>query len=92
MSANALANLEGQAAGVTIFQVNNAAAALNQDGTINSAQNPARPGSAVALFAEGGGQTNPGRVAGGVTPLGLEPLIASTQVVIAYPSGGPPSS
>jgi uncharacterized protein (TIGR03437 family) len=89
--ANALSNLEVQAAGITIFQVNNAAAALNQDGTINSAQNPARPGSTVVLFGEGGGQTNPGSVAGEVTPLGLQPLLASTQVFIAYPSSGPSS-
>jgi uncharacterized protein (TIGR03437 family) len=31
------------------------AAALNQDGSINSSQNPARPGEIVTIFASGGG-------------------------------------
>jgi len=83
-SANELSGLEVQAAGVTIFQVNSAAVALNQDGTVNSPQNPAHPGSTVMLFGTGGGQTNPPSVAGGITPLGLRPLIASVQVEIAY--------
>ena len=81
--ANALSSLAVQAAGITIFQVNNAAAALNQDGTINSPQNPARPGSTVALFGTGGGQTSRASVAGEITPLGLWPLMASTQVQVA---------
>ena len=35
------------------------AAALNQDGTINSPTNPAQPGEVVVLFATGEGQTTP---------------------------------
>lgn len=35
------------------------AAMLNQDGTINSPQNPARTGSVVSLFLMGAGQTSP---------------------------------
>lgn len=80
--ANTLSSLEAQAAGITIFQVNGSAAALNQDGTINSAQNPARLGSTVALFGTGGGQTNPASVAGEITPPELRPLIANTQVYV----------
>jgi uncharacterized protein (TIGR03437 family) len=80
--ANTLSNLEAQAAGITMFQLNGSAAALNQDGTINSAQNPARPGSTVALFGTGGGQTNPASVAGNITPPELRPLIANTQVYV----------
>lgn len=40
------------------------AAALNQDGTINSATNPAPRGSVVTLFATGEGQTDPAGVDG----------------------------
>jgi uncharacterized protein (TIGR03437 family) len=88
-SANELSGLEVQAAGVTIFQVNGAAVALNQDGTMNSPQNPAQPGSTVMLFGTGGGQTNPPSVAGGITPLGLRSLIANVQVEIAYSPSAP---
>jgi uncharacterized protein (TIGR03437 family) len=35
------------------------AAAINQDGTINSSSNPAPTGSVVAVFANGGGLTGP---------------------------------
>ena len=37
---------------------------LNQDGTLNSASNPAEKGSVVSIFATGGGQTNPPGVNG----------------------------
>jgi uncharacterized protein (TIGR03437 family) len=40
------------------------AAALNQDGTINNASNPATRGTVVSLFATGGGQTQPAGVTG----------------------------
>ncbi len=43
--------------GISLFQANNSAAALNEDGTLNSPQNPAKPGSIVALFGTGGGET-----------------------------------
>jgi uncharacterized protein (TIGR03437 family) len=36
------------------------AAALNQDGTVNSTENPSPRGSVVTLFATGEGQTDPG--------------------------------
>jgi uncharacterized protein (TIGR03437 family) len=44
-------------------------AILNEDATLNSATNPARRGSVVAMFGTGGGVTNPGSVTGGFTPL-----------------------
>ncbi len=50
------------------------AAALNQDGSVNSRENPAVLGSVIALFATGGGQTEPASMAGEVTPLSLYPL------------------
>lgn len=47
-------------------------AALNEDGSVNSANNPARTGSVVSLFATGLGQTTPpgvdGAVASGTLP------------------------
>ncbi len=45
------------------------AAALNEDGTVNSAANPARGGSVVSLFGTGGGATNPPGVDGALWPL-----------------------
>jgi len=43
------------------------AAALNEDGSVNSAANPAKKGSRVVLFGTGGGQTFPASEAGEVT-------------------------
>jgi uncharacterized protein (TIGR03437 family) len=73
--------------GISIFQVNGLAAALNEDGTLNSPQNPAKPGSTVVLFGTGGGQTNPPSVAGAETPLVLRPLLSTPQVTFG---DGPP--
>jgi uncharacterized protein (TIGR03437 family) len=70
------------AQGISLFQTNGSAAALNQDGTLNSPQNPAQPGSTVMLFGTGGGQTVPASVAGEVTPLVLRPLADTPQVMI----------
>jgi uncharacterized protein (TIGR03437 family) len=42
-------------------------AALNQDGTVNSATNPATKGSVIVLFATGEGQTNPAGVTASVS-------------------------
>jgi uncharacterized protein (TIGR03437 family) len=71
--------------GISFFSVGNgSAAALNQDGTLNSPQNPAQPGSTVALFATGGGQTVPPSVAGEVTPLVLRPLANTPILMIGY--------
>ncbi len=43
------------------------AAAINQDGTVNSASNPAPIGSVISLYATGGGQTSPAGVDGQVS-------------------------
>jgi uncharacterized protein (TIGR03437 family) len=43
-------------------------AILNQNSTVNSAGNPAAPGSVIAIYATGEGQTNPAGVTGAVTP------------------------
>ncbi len=44
------------------------AALLNQDSSLNSAANPAAPGSVVAIFLTGQGLTNPAAVTGALTP------------------------
>jgi uncharacterized protein (TIGR03437 family) len=49
------------------------AAALNQDGTLNSASNPAPRGSFIVLYGTGEGRTNPTSVEGTITP-GVQPL------------------
>jgi uncharacterized protein (TIGR03437 family) len=60
------------------------AAALNQDGTINSPQNPAAAGSVIVLFATGEGQTTPGGVDG---KLAAAPLPQPQQQVFAQIGG-----
>jgi uncharacterized protein (TIGR03437 family) len=47
------------------------AAALNQDGTLNSAQNPAASGSIVVLYGTGGGPLTPRPEDGALAPLEL---------------------
>jgi uncharacterized protein (TIGR03437 family) len=73
-----------QNAGIAIFRAdstpNGQAAALNQDGTVNSMKNPAKAGSVIALFGTGGGPTIPASVAGEVTPLELRRLATSIVV------------
>jgi len=54
------------------FSGSGGAVALNQDGTINSATNPATRGTVVVLFATGEGQTN---------PAGVDGLVATTDVL-----------
>ncbi len=43
-------------------------AILNEDGSVNSAANPAARGSVVTLFGTGGGPTSPAGVTGGAAP------------------------
>lgn len=45
------------------------ASVINQDGSVNSASNPARPGTVIAFYLTGEGLTNPGGVDGKTTPL-----------------------
>lgn len=56
--------------GISIFRTGlTQAAALNEDGSINSPANPARAGSRVVLFGTGGGDTWPPSTAGEINPL-----------------------
>ena len=52
------------------------AAALNQDGSVNSAANPAQPGSTVSIFATGLGPIRPAQPDGAIvgTPLPVDVL------------------
>ena len=75
---NELGSSRVQRAGISLFRLddspNRPAAALNEDGTLNSPRNPAKKGSRVMLFGTGGGPTVPPSVAGEVTPLEPRPL------------------
>ncbi|MFN7926244.1 MAG: hypothetical protein U0Q16_39465 [Bryobacteraceae bacterium] len=66
-----------------VFEVNGQAAAINQNGTINSPDNPAPPGSIIAVFGTGGGHMTPDGVDGrivGANP--LPKLIAQVRVLV----------
>ena len=60
------------------------AAALNQDGSVNDAANPAPRDSTIAIFLTGGGATNPAAIEGGIAPLPppFHNLSANVQVEI----------
>lgn len=75
------ASVEVAAAAPGIFAVSGGtgqAAALNEDGSLNSKDNPAARGSVIVLFATGEGQTNPagieGRGAGWPAPVPVLPV------------------
>jgi uncharacterized protein (TIGR03437 family) len=58
-------------------------AIINQDGTNNSAANPAPAGSIVSIFGTGGGMTNPASFTGGLALLKpLDTLVLPTTVTI----------
>lgn len=72
------------------------AVAINQDGSINGAFHPAASGSAVTLYATGGGQTSPGGVDGrpGRQPLPkpmlpVAVMIGGKSAKITYAGGAP---
>ncbi|HEX4277523.1 MAG TPA: IPT/TIG domain-containing protein [Bryobacteraceae bacterium] len=83
-----------------IFTTNSAgfgqAAAVNQNGTINSSAAPARLGSIISVYMTGEGQTNPmgvdGKPAAQPLPQPLLPVsatMAGQQVSVAYAGGAP---
>jgi uncharacterized protein (TIGR03437 family) len=57
------------------------AAALNQDGSANSAANPAAAGSVITIFFTGGGQTNPPGATGAVSAAPA-PLLGSMTAAV----------
>lgn len=58
------------------------AAAINQDGSINGPDNPAAPGTVVALYGTGGGATEPLGVDGQVTGAALASPVAPVSLTI----------
>jgi uncharacterized protein (TIGR03437 family) len=58
--------------------VSTQAAAINQDGTVNSPLNPAPRGSIVALYATGFGLTTPGCLTGALNP----PIAANLRATV----------
>ena len=68
-------------------------AILNEDGTLNSALNPARRGSVISIFGTGGGETAPGVVDGQIVD-GIPPrtsLPVSVFFDIGLGEDGPPA-
>jgi uncharacterized protein (TIGR03437 family) len=56
------------------------ALAVNQDGSVNSCTNPARPGSIVSFFVNGLGATSPGLATGAINttpPVAITPAVLS---------------
>ena len=62
--------------------------ALNQDGSVNSDQNPAQPGSVVVLYATGEGQTTPA----GVTGQGSQAPFPKPVLPVSLTIGGIPAT
>jgi uncharacterized protein (TIGR03437 family) len=65
------------------------AAALNQDGTVNSATNPAPAGSIVTVFATGLGSVSPAQADGTVVGLPLPSNVLTVSVAASYTIGIP---
>jgi uncharacterized protein (TIGR03437 family) len=83
LSTNTFLNpLTSVAPGIFVIDAANQAAALNQDGTVNSPSNPAAPGSIIAIYGTGGGMTSPGGQTGALSPLSLAPLTLPVAVQI----------
>ena len=73
------------------------AAALNQDGSLNTLERPAKPGEIVVLFATGAGQTNPPSADGEITGVDQLPVplqdtavfIKGVQAEVLYSGAAP---
>jgi uncharacterized protein (TIGR03437 family) len=63
-------------------------AVINQDGTINSEEQPAPAGSVIVLYATGGGQTSPAGVDGAVVSASVLPWL---QLPVTVTIGGQPA-
>jgi uncharacterized protein (TIGR03437 family) len=71
--------------------VSGQAAALNEDGTVNSPSNPAARGSVVSIWGTGFGLTDPPCATGELNPPGAVNLSAGLSVLLAYgPVSGVP--
>jgi uncharacterized protein (TIGR03437 family) len=63
------------------------AAAVNQDGTVNSFLNPAKPNTVVSFYLTGEGVTSPAGTDGAPTPLPPSPARMPAQQVVVFLSG-----
>jgi len=83
------------AANPQVFQLpDGTAAAINQDGSINSAEHPALPGSVVAIWATGIGSVpfgfwEDGQLSTGAAALDCCRIVANSPVSIAYSGAAP---
>jgi uncharacterized protein (TIGR03437 family) len=66
------------------------ASVLNQNYSYNTPASPASQGSYIAVFATGGGQTNPASTDGQVTPLAAVPLVLASSITATI--GGKPAT
>ena len=57
-------------------------AILNQDGTVNSAENPAEQGSIIVLFGTGEGQTDPPGITGRLIEPPISALVEAVRVTV----------
>jgi uncharacterized protein (TIGR03437 family) len=70
-------------------------AVVNADGTVNSVANPAMRGSAIQIYATGGGQTSPASTTGGVAQgvanltLPVTVMIGGVNVQVLYAGSAP---
>jgi uncharacterized protein (TIGR03437 family) len=91
---NCLTLAAAQSAPVVFRAADGYAAALNEDGTINSAANPAKSGSIVSIFATGLGPISPAQADGAVIgfplPVNALPVTAEAVTPTIPPSGIPP--
>ncbi len=67
-------------------------AALNQDGSINSASNPASPGSVVSVFATGLGAMTPPAVDGGAPSAPISRPVAEFSIEVVGRASSSPAS
>ena len=67
-----------------LFQANSQIAAVNQDGTVNSPQNPASPGSYISVYLTGAGQIDGGGSDGAVAGLSLQRITAAASASFTF--------
>ncbi len=79
-----------QETAVSVFSVDGTHAVFNQDGSINSADNPATYGSVVTVFATGLGPISPPQADGTVIGFPLPNNVLQASVATTYFIGGPP--
>jgi uncharacterized protein (TIGR03437 family) len=66
------------------FTATNVIAAINQDGTVNSQEHPAKPGSYVSVYLTGGGAMDGTVTDGGIAGLDLRQLTATVSARFSF--------